>query len=987
MTTFQMKKFILLFITLFLCSNLILAQTSAIDAATSTLEKRGEVYFKFSMDDSYTEMNKLSKVISIDNIKNNSVFAYANKKEFDQFLELEIPFEVLTAPSMLHIPKMMDGEEALRDREWDSYPTYQGYLDIMNQFTIDHPDLCELVSIGQTNEGRELLCIHINNNLGVPQEEPEFLYTSSIHGDELTGFVVMLRLIDYLLENYGTNDQVTNLVDNIDIWINPLANPDGTYAGGNNTVYGATRGNAFGIDMNRNYADPEDGDHPDGNAWQTETVHFMNFAEAHKFVMSANFHGGVEVVNYPWDTWYRRHADTDWWELVSRQFADTAHVYAPSGYMTDLDNGVTNGYDWYSIAGGRQDYMNYFHNCREVTLEVSSTKLPPANQLPDFWEYLHRSCLNYMEQSLYGFKGIVTDASNGNPLAAQVFINSHDEDNSQVYCQLPLGNYHRPIKGGTYSVTFSHPGYYSQTFNNVNTTDENTVILNVQLVSSEALDANFIADNLNPTTLDTVHFADLSAGSPNSWSWAFSPSNVIYLEGTDENTQNPVVKFTDTGLYSVELTVSNNSETDSENKIDYINVIPPPDGPIAEFIADVVQGVAPLHVTFTDLSENEITSWQWDFGNGGWSTQQNPTYVFYTPGVYTISLTCEGPGGIDTESKIDYITVSEPPPLVDFSADPTSGSIPLTVYFFDLTEGTIDSWLWDFGDGNTSDDQNPEHIYTEIDIFNVSLTVTGPGGTESLVKDNFINTSEILNVFASATPEIICEQSSSQLSAYASGGSGSYTYSWSSDPEGFYSNEQNPLILPDQTTTYAVEVNDGEQTENAQVTVTVNPLPEIVLVDWPEQVCNEQEPPIQLLATPAGGIFSGNHVSPSGIFAPESADLGWNVIIYSYTNIYNCESYKQDSIFVDSCLSFDNEFETTKNAVTVFPNPFEDLINIKCDVDEMKIKIISLHGDVLVSKSINRYSKSINLGHLDSGIYIFYGECDHFRSYQKIIKR
>jgi PKD repeat protein len=982
-----MKRFILFLITTLFLSHLITAQSTEVDAAFSVLDKRGEVYFKFMLVDSPTGLDQLSKVISIDNVKNNEVFAYANKNEFDQFLELEIPFQVLTAPSMLHIPRMMDGEEALRDREWDSYPTYQGYLDIMNQFTIDHPDLCELVSIGQTNEGRELLCIHINNDLDIPQDEPEFLYTSSIHGDELTGYVVMLRFIDYLLENYGTNDQVTNLVDNIDIWINPLANPDGTYAGGNHTVYGATRGNAYGIDMNRNYPDPEDGDHPDGNPWQTETVHFMDFAGEHNFVMAANFHGGQEVVNYPWDTWYTRHADTDWWELVSHQFADTAHVYSPNGYMTFLDNGVTNGYDWYTISGGRQDYMNYFHHCREVTLEVSDVKLPPANQLPNFWEYLHRSCLNYMEQALYGLRGIVTDASNGSPLAAQVFINSHDEDQSQVYSHLPVGNYHRPIKEGSYSVTFSHAGYYSQTFNNVSPTDEDILILNVQLVTSEVLSADFSADNLNPTTLDPVHFTDLSTGSPNSWLWTFNPSNISYLEGTNETSQNPIVKFNSTGFYSVQLSVSDINNSDTENKVDYIHVIPPPDGPIADFEANVTEGVAPLQVSFTDLSQNEISTWYWDFGNGGWSTQQNPTYTFYTPGIYTVSLSCEGPGGTDTETKIDYISVSEPPPLVDFSADPTSGSIPLTVNFFDLTEGTIDSWLWDFGDGNTSDDQNPVHIYTEMDIYTVSLTATGPGGTETLVKDNFINTSEILNVFASATPEIICEQSSCQLSAYVSGGSGTYTFSWSSDPEGFYSSEQNPLISPEQTTTYTIEVNDGEHTESAQVTVTVNPLPEIVLVDWPEQVCNEQEPPIQLLATPAGGVFEGNHVSPSGVFTPESAGLGWNVITYSYTNIYNCESHKQDSIFVDSCLSFYNEFETTKNAVTVFPNPFEDLIHIKTDVDEMKIKIISLQGDVLISKSIDQYSKPINLEHLDSGVYIFYGECDQFRSIQKIIKR
>ncbi len=86
----------------------------------------------------------------------------------------------------------------------------------------------------------------------------------------------------------------------------------------------------------------------------------MNFASFHDFVMSTNLHGGAEVCNYPWDTWVKRHPDDDWWQFVCREYADTVHVYAPSGYLDGFDNGITNGYDWYSISGGRQDYMNFF---------------------------------------------------------------------------------------------------------------------------------------------------------------------------------------------------------------------------------------------------------------------------------------------------------------------------------------------------------------------------------------------------------------------------------------------------------------------------------------------------------------------------------------------------------------------------------------------------------------------------------------------------
>ena len=75
-----------------------------------------------------------------------------------------------------------------------------------------------------------------------------------MHGDELTGYVLMLRFIDDILNNYNTNSRITYLVNEIDIWINPLANPDGAYAGGNSNVWGATRSNANFIDLNRNFS-------------------------------------------------------------------------------------------------------------------------------------------------------------------------------------------------------------------------------------------------------------------------------------------------------------------------------------------------------------------------------------------------------------------------------------------------------------------------------------------------------------------------------------------------------------------------------------------------------------------------------------------------------------------------------------------------------------------------------------------------------------
>ena len=435
----KMKNLILIFLAI--AVNWSLFSQSDIAKAQKMVQDRGEIYVGIPLNDlqSKLKVQLLSEIISIDNIKEDKIWAYANKLEFERFLSLGLDFELLTPPSMLHQPFMLEGNAARQRTDWDFYPTYDGYVNIMNQFVTDYPDLCELVTIATLESGHQLLAIHINDIIGTEQDEPEFLYTAAMHGDETAGYVLTLHLIEYLLSNYGNDDQVTHLVSNIDIWINPLANPDGTYAAGDHTVFGATRGNANYIDLNRNFPDPEDGTNPDGNAHQEETIAFMEFANDNNFVMSANMHGGTEVCNYPWDTYSKRHADDDWWIYVCRQYADTAQKYSPDGYLTDLDNGITNGYDWYSISGGRQDYMNYFHHCREFTLELSDQKLVPASQLEDFWEYNYRSFLNYMEKVLFGFRGIITNSANGEPIAAQVFIEDHDEDESQVFSGFTIG--------------------------------------------------------------------------------------------------------------------------------------------------------------------------------------------------------------------------------------------------------------------------------------------------------------------------------------------------------------------------------------------------------------------------------------------------------------------------------------------------------------------------------------------------------------------
>ena len=421
------------------------------------MRERGEYYFTLAVNEP-TEIQSLSRLCSVDGTNGQTVVCYANQEEYDQLLQLGYQPNLQTPPSLLTEAEMWDGNRATY--EWDSYPTYSQYISMMEGFPTSAVSgrICTLMDLGTLSSGRKIMGVRLNN--GSSEGKPKFLYSSTIHGDETTGWILMLRLIDELCTS--TDPRIVNLIDNLDIFIFPNTNPDGTYYRGNNSVTGARRYNANGVDMNRNYPDPHGSAHPDGKPYQSETQWLMQLAMDYPFVMAANYHGGSEVVNYPWDNTHTLHADDDWWQYVSREYADLAQS-VNSNYMNDLDNGITNGAQWYMIGGGRQDYMNGYRQCREVTIECSTTKKPQGSQLPNFWNYNHNSMLTYMEECLNGVHGFVYDAATGQPLeGVTITVQGHDDEYSIVSSH-EVGDFHRPIKGGTYTFVFSKEGYLTQT--------------------------------------------------------------------------------------------------------------------------------------------------------------------------------------------------------------------------------------------------------------------------------------------------------------------------------------------------------------------------------------------------------------------------------------------------------------------------------------------------------------------------------------------
>ncbi len=157
------------------------------------------------------------------------------------------------------------------------------------------------------------------------------------------------------------------------------------------------------------------------------------------------------------------------------------------------------------------------------------------------------------------------------------------------------------------------------------------------------------------------------------------------------------------------------------------------------FVGHPVQGKAPRLVSFTDTSTLAATTWSWDFGDGGMSNQQHATHAYQQPGTYDVELTITGPFGSETLVRDEYVQLGAAGPKASFVATPKRGARPeVAVVFTNTSTGNATEWRWDFGDGQTSTDMHPAHVYTEPGAHTVILTAIGPDGFDVRREEDLI---------------------------------------------------------------------------------------------------------------------------------------------------------------------------------------------------------------------------------------------------------
>ncbi len=344
--------------------------------------------------------------------------------------------------------------------------------------------------------------------------------------------------------------------------------------------------------------------------------------------------------------------------------------------------------------------------------------------------------------------------------------------------------------------------------------------------------------------------------------------------------------------------------------------------PVANFTGSPLSGCSPLIVSFQDQSTGGTTNWNWNLGNGNTSVLQNPTASYFTPGTYTVTLLASNNNGSSTLTRTQYITVYEPP-TVNFSGTPLSGCFPLRVQFSDFSTAgagnTNVSWLWDFGNGNTSALQNPLAIYNASGVFTVTLRVTNDKGcTKTVSRTNYINVTNGVKALFTNSQATVCKAPADIAFTNNSTGPPTLSYFWDFG-DGVFSTAINPVHTYLTNGTFIATLVTTS-TAGCMDTVRSNPI-----IIGAFTTSFNSPPAVCINATAAfTNTSSPVPISSSWTFGDGGTANSINAThIYSTPGVYTVRLYNTYSSCIDS---------VSRN-ITVNPRPVADFsapVTMKC---------------------------------------------------------
>ena len=364
-------------------------------------------------------------------------------------------------------------------------------LDLYNA----HPSIVRLYDIGNSEDGAyDIIAMKITDNPDIEEAEPEIRIYGDIHGDEVSGMMVACDVLDWILVNYATDADAQKLVNDGELWFIPQGNPWG--------LMNQTRYNSNDVDLNRNFWGPDGSSDGSGDFSEAETQAIRDLTEVmgKRFVTSLSFHAGEICFNSVYN--YASTPTTDepiFFESRSggpEGYADPSPFGLAQAYFDGCTTSgfwYTNGADWYITNGDTNDWSYYQWSDLDTTLEVTTTKWPDSSQIPAYTSQHRQATLNYMLKTFQGVSGLMTDQSSGTPLDGTVTATC--TATSSPYVTVPhaykdvltdpdIGDFHRVLEPGTYTIECKAAGYPTTTFTGVVVNADQTTTVNCPMCST-----------------------------------------------------------------------------------------------------------------------------------------------------------------------------------------------------------------------------------------------------------------------------------------------------------------------------------------------------------------------------------------------------------------------------------------------------------------------------------------------------------------------
>jgi len=362
--------------------------------------------------------------------------------QLPQLVERGLDVEVLTEDTQTLRPGVSNPEE-----RGGGYHDPEGMTWSLRALADTYPDVVRVVEVGRSWQGRAITGVIISDNPWTREpDEPSMRILGAHHGDEWSSMEVSLDFAWTLVEAGDNADpDVMELVQNHEIWVVPMVNPDGVAA--------FERRNSRDVDLNRNYSYQwlswgATGDHPFS---EVETAAVRQFSIARSFHHSLSLHSGAANLGWVWNYTTERTPDDDWLE------------HACVGYLADsVQPGfwITNGADWYETNGDTNDWSYGERGGHDYNLEVTETKAPPEEEIPQFTGWHAGPLINFLvDGSRAGIRGRVHDPS-GRGIEAELLP---AEVAWPTFSDPETGAFARPLLPGTYTLEVSAPGHVSQT--------------------------------------------------------------------------------------------------------------------------------------------------------------------------------------------------------------------------------------------------------------------------------------------------------------------------------------------------------------------------------------------------------------------------------------------------------------------------------------------------------------------------------------------